>query len=266
LVISKECENKAMIKCLLLLTLAFSFFTNPTFGCSLFIAPASDFDATNYIFIGEIVEEFEVEYGSRRVKNKAIGFKIRVSENIYSPKQATYFEVFPLSINLSCGLWSDTKYLRERFTVGSKVRVVAKETTLFKNQPVENSTIRLETSIRNRGSFSRNDLSEYLQSSAKSYYDYSRFVQEELKYLPEFELQFELQKDLLRLKESKSEDERTKVLERLVFYPRLNSLSFLILVEKYLKNQEKIATLKNQWKQRVQEEFKKFNPSKGDRK
>lgn len=250
----------------LLLTIAFSFFANTAFGCSLLISPTSDFDTTHYIFIGEIVEVLDnVNYDSQGVKDKAVGFKVKVSENIYSPKQATYFEVFPLRLTPSCGLMSDTKKMRELFSVGSQVRVVAKEATVFKNQPVESSTIRLETSIRNRGSFSRNDLSENLRTTAKTFYDYSSFVQKQGTTAAEdalvesnyYLLEFELEKDLLRLKESKSEDERTKILERLVFYPHVHNLSFPKVGRVYLKNQNKLAALEKQWEQRVQEIYSK---------
>src|SRR5688572_30000719 len=112
----------------LFLTVAFLFFTNAAFGCSLYIQPSSDFDATHYIFIGEIVEVLDnVDYVSQGIKDKAIGFKVKVSENTYSPKQAAYFEVFPLRLTPSCGLMSDAKELRKLFSVGSQVRVVAKE-------------------------------------------------------------------------------------------------------------------------------------------
>jgi len=250
----------------LFLTVAFLFFTNVAFGCSLYVRPASDFDTAQYIFVGEIVEVLDnVDYDSQGIKDKAIGFKVKVSENIYSPKQATYFEVFPLRLTPSCGLMSDKKKLRELFSVGSQVRVVAKEATVFKNQSVENSTIRLETSIYNRGSFSRNDLSENLRASAKTFYDYNNFVQKQRTtaaedalvesnyYLPEFELR----KDLLRLKDSKSEIERTKILERLVFYPHVYNFGFPKVVRIYLKNQDKITALEKRWEQRVQEIYSK---------
>ena len=244
----------------LFLTVAFLLFTNAIFGCKLAVPPTSDFDSAHYIFIGEIVEIVEnAEYESQGMKDESIGFKVKVIENIYSPKQATYYEVFPLRLTASCGLASDTIKLLKEFTVGSQVRVVAKEATVFKSQPVENSTIRLETSIFNRGSFSRNDLSENLQSSEKSFYDYSNFVQKQRTtaeenalfesnyYLPEFELQ----KDLLRLKESKSEIERTKILERLVFYPHIYRLDYPKIVRTYIKDQDKIVFLEKQWKQRI---------------
>ena len=229
------------------------------------IRPISDFDPAHFVFIGEIVEVLDVEYHSQIIKSQtikfnAVGFKVKVLENVYSPKQATYFEVFPLTINPGCLLESETKRLREMFSVGSQVRVVAKEATIFKTQPVDSNIIRLETSILNRGSFSRNDLRENLQSSAKSFYEYSDFLQMQrtleagdvinsAHYLPEFELR----KDLLRLKETKSEDEKTRILERLVFYPHVRRVDYPKVVRAYIKNRDKIEALEKQWEQRVQE-------------
>lgn len=251
-----------MIKYFFLLVTFLFFSSSATFGCTLGIPPISDFDPTHYIFIGEIVEVMEnVKYQSQGIQDKAVGFKVKVTENIYAPKQAAYFEVFPLSLTSSCGLMSDTKKLRDQFSVGSKIRVVAKRATVFNDQSTENSVVRLETSIFNRGSFSRNDLSENLRSSATSIYDCSKFIQKERTnsaedaliesnyYLPEFELR----KDLLRLKESKAENDRTKILERLVFYPHVYRLDFLKIARIYITNKEKFTTLEKQWKQRVEE-------------
>lgn len=255
-----ECENKAMMK-YLFPTIAFLLFTSSVFGCKLGIQPTSDFDTSHYIFIGEVVEVIEsVEYESEGIKADAVGLKIKVSESIYSPKRTTFFEVFPLRLTASCGLRSDTKEIREHYPIGSQVRVVAKEATVFKNQSSESSTIRLETLIYNKGSVARNDLSDNLRTSAKSFYDYSSFVERQRTtpaedtlfdsnyYLPEFELQ----KDLIRLKETKPEDERIKILERLVFYPHVFRMSYPKIVRTYLKNQNKLTTLEKQWEQRLE--------------
>ena len=243
-------------------TIAFLLFTNSILGCKLGIQRTSDFDTTHYIFIGEVVEVIEsVKYESQGIKTDAVGLKIKVSENVYSPKPASFFEVFPLHLTPSCGLRSDIKEIREHYPIGSQVRVVAKEATVFKYQPAESSTIRLETSIYNSGSIARNDLNESLQTSAKIFYDYKGFVERQRTtavedalfdsnyYLPEFELR----KDLFRLKETKSEDERTKILERLVFYPHVSRMSFPKIARTYLKNQDKLGTLEKQWNERLKE-------------
>lgn len=242
------------------LTIIFLLFTNVVFGCKMKPTLATNFDSDHYIFIGEVVEVVgPVKFDSQGEKRDAVGLKIKVSENVYLPKSATYYEVFPLRLTASCGLMSDTKEIRERYPIGSYVRVVAKESTALKDQS-ENSAIRLETSVYNQGSIARNDLNEDLQTSAKAVYDYKSFVERQRTtaedslydsnyYLPEFELR----KDLLRLKEAKSEDERIEILERLVFYPHINRFSFPIAVQAYIKKSGKSSVLEEKWKHRVQE-------------
>jgi hypothetical protein len=187
-----------------------------------------------------------------------------VSENIYSPKLASHYEVFPLSLSTYCSLESEAKQVRESYPVGSQVRVVAKEATSIKHNPAS-SIIRLETSIFNKGSISRNDLSTKLRTSAKTIFDYKSFViteyttKEELAFrdsnnsLPDFELR----KDLFRLQESKSEENRTKILERLVFYPYVHSFSFQDYPWNNLENKDKAQLLIKQWGERVKEYYSK---------
>ena len=249
----------------LFLAIAILLFANNALGCKLALAPITNFNPAEYIFIGDIVEVIEsAEFESEGVKASAVGFKVKVTENIYSPKQAAYFEVFPLRLTTTCGLSSDTKKLLEQFPVGSKVRVVAAEATIFKNQPANNSTIRLETSIYNCGTFSRNDLILNLQTSANTLYDYRSFVEKERTTAAEdamfesnYDLpEFELHKDLFRLREAKSESETTKILERLSFYPHVYNLAFPKIARTYLVSQiqqNRIDALEKQWEQRVQE-------------
>ncbi len=101
-----------MIKYLLLsITLLLS--TNYAFGCLIEFAPTPDFDRTHYIFIGEVVEITEAfNFKSGQIKKDAIGLKIKVSENIYSPRLASHYEVFPLSLSTYCSLESEAKQVR----------------------------------------------------------------------------------------------------------------------------------------------------------
>ncbi len=160
----------------LLLIVAFLLFTNYAFSCSLLTSPTSGFDMADYIFIGEVVEVKSVKYKRGKGEAEAIGLKIKVSENVYSPKLASYYEVIPLRLYADCSVGSDTKEVHEHYPVGSQVRVVAQEAIVIKNQ-LADSTVRLETSIYNRGSIARNDLNESLRTSAKTFYDYKSFVE-----------------------------------------------------------------------------------------
>jgi hypothetical protein len=160
---------------------------------------------------------------------------------------------------------SEMKKVREFYPVGSQVSVVAKVATTFKDEP-DNSLIRLETSIYNKGSIARNDLNESLRTTAKTFYNYKSFVQRQSTttaedvvvvsnyYLPEFELR----KDLFRIREAKSEEEKIKILERLVFYPHVNRVNFPDFVG-YLQNHNKQVSLVVQWEERVKEFNSKQN-------
>ena len=252
------------------LAITFLLFSTNVFGCSIIALPTSSkFDSEQYIFIGEVVELIEsVKYDSyyesdRGNQGEALGLKIKVTENVYTPQSSTHFQVFPLRLTPSCSLMSDKEEVRQNYPIGSKVRVVAKKATIFKNQPAENSIIRLETSIFNRGSIARNDVSESLRTSANSVYEYRSFVDRQRTTAAEFVLFdsnyylpiFELQKDLVRLEKAKPLNERNKILERLVFYPRVYDIDFPQIVWTYLKEKEKIVNLIKQWEQR-EKEFK----------
>lgn len=245
----------------ILLIIIFLFIGNSAFGCSLALKRISDFDIGHYIFIGEVVEVIK-QNKPKTDENKAlpIGLKIKVVENVFSPKQSSFYEVYQLDIQADCSLAVNTKELNERFPVGSQVRVIAKEATVLREQTT-NSVIQLETSVFNKGSIARNDLSDIHRTSAKSFYDYRSFVPMKAKSPAEYLLsesisllpEFELRKDLLRLKESKSEDERIKILERLIFYPPISWLDLPKMARTYIKNEEKIAALEKQYWQRVEE-------------
>lgn len=248
----------------ILLIIIFLFIGNYAFGCSLALKRISDFDIEHYIFIGEVVEVIK-QNKPKTDENKAlpIGLKIKVVENVFSPKQSSFYEVYPLRIQPDCSLTGDIKDLSERFPVGSQVRLIAKEVKEAKilRDQTANSVIQLETSIFNKGSIARNDLSDINRTSAKSFYDYGSFVPMQAKSAAEYLLaesisllpEFELRKDLLRLKELKSEDERIKILERLIFYPPISWLDLPKMARTYIKNEEKIAALEKQYWQRVEE-------------
>lgn len=252
-----------MIKYLLLsITLLLS--ANYAFGCMMSFPHTPDFDKTHYMFIGEVVGIAEaLNFKSGEIKKDAVGLKIKVAENIYSPKLASHYEVFPLSLSTYRSLESEAKHLKESYPIGSQVRVVAKQATSIERNPAS-SIIRLETSIFNKGSISRNDLSAKLRTSAKTIFDYKSFVitdyrtKEEQAFrasnnsLPDFEMR----KDLFRLQKSESKTERIKILERLVFYPYVHSFSFQDYLWN-LENKDKAQFLTKQWEDRVKKYYSK---------
>jgi|GEM_PF-3323575 len=208
-----------------------SLVSDVVLGCKIAITPANDIDTTKQVFIGEVTGYLEAKYSKPEsetgIKGNALGLKIKVTENIYSIYSASTYEVFPLRLTSWCGLESyNDEELKEKFPIGSEVRIIASVAEKIENKTVENA-IRLEASVRNRGSVSRNDLNEKLKSSADRIYDYKDYewrqpvTQEEYNlassqhYLP----YFELMKDFLRLKKSKTESEKLSILERLIYFP-----------------------------------------------
>jgi len=259
--------------------IAFLAFAPAAYGCSMLLPPIEDNpqkqeflagkklykkDVSSpdyYVFIGEvvgIVKATKAEAGEGRMD--AEGVKIKVAENIYTPRAAAYFEVFPLAIHSDCSLQGVTG-LERSFPLGSQVRVVAFDSTIYKKQPSPDSAIRLEASYYNRGSLVRNDLNEAFRSSAESVFDYAGLSMRNPVTDAEREtydskirfLDFELQKDLIRLATTKSRSERLSVLKRLVYYPFPHGFAFKSLAHTYLKPGKDLSALEKKWEEHIQE-------------
>ncbi len=227
----------------LFILIAFFVFTNTVYGCLMAQLPTEDDPAkqafllgkplyskevskpTYYVFIGEVVgiiKATKAEVGEKRMD--AEGLKIKVTENVYLSQPAAYYEVFPTHLYPDCSSQGVTG-LEKVFPLGSQVRVVAFDATIYKKQSVVESTIRLETSYFNHGTIVRNDLNKAFRTSATSVFDYSGFSLEKPTTTDEVSsyslklslLEFELQKDLARLTQTKSKVERLNILKRLVY-------------------------------------------------
>lgn len=229
------------------------FLNMAAFGCSISVSQNPHFDPEQYVFIGEVIGVETIEYESNKFKGNAVGLKIKVSENIYSPTITPIYRVFPLRLIPSCGLWSDDKQILADFPIGSEVRVIAKKLTTLKNSS-DSEVTRLETSIYNRGSITRNDLSEPLHTYAALLFDYRSYIGRQHQTASDYAfsaadynlLEFELRKDLIRLESAKSETDKMSVLERLIFHPFVDLPA---IVKTYLKNDKKIAALTEQWQE-----------------
>ncbi len=69
-------------------------------------------------------------------------------------------------------------------------------------------------------------------------------------------LKFELQKDLARLLEAKTEDKRLSVMERLVYYPHIYAVPYHTLAQAYLIKSERRKALEAKWEERKQEQIR----------
>jgi hypothetical protein len=225
---------KTSIKLIICIVAVCSLCQSISFGCSLAIAPISQFDTEQYVFIGEVVDvvgPFKSE--AKKANGEAWGLRVKVGDKVYLPlSPANYFEVFPYHLTPWCGLrgWSREELLKY-YPVGSQIRVVAKESTLLESK-IPEGNIWLETSIYNRGSIARNTEPDLI-TSAESVYDYGKYADRQRTsadddplfdsnyYLPDFELR----KDMLRLREAASEAERISILKRLLSFPYVYRLS-----------------------------------------
>lgn len=223
------------------------FFSTPTLGCSLGIAPITKFNPHEYVFIGQvmgIVGPFE----SKKFRGKAWGLQVKVEEEIYLPNTPTsYFEVFTFSLWADCSSVGVSKEeLTQEFAIGSRIKVIAMQARLLPDT-LDSSTIRLEMLPGTWGDVSRNYFEDGKQMvDAQSVFDYKSFKQvspEEYveNFMPFLDAKiviprYELRKDMLRLTNAKSEAEKIQILERLVYYPiQGGGLSYYELARSYIE-------------------------------
>jgi hypothetical protein len=218
-----------------------------SFGCTLGLQPVRDFDRNEYIFIGEVIG-LAGPFASHKFKPQAWGLKIKVDDPIYLPKTpASYFEIVPFES------WSDctTKGIEREdlihdFPIGSKVKVIARAAKLLPGK-LDDGNIRLEITSGSLGSISRNDDAGRSMTSSQSVFDYKAYrgitvsdwdSNNPLHYAHSVLPEFELRKDLLRLRNAGDEAQRTMILERLVYYPDCCDLDFHRILKKYTKNRK----------------------------
>ncbi|HZH30664.1 MAG TPA: hypothetical protein VEY11_07860 [Pyrinomonadaceae bacterium] len=223
-------------------------------GCSLAATPVKGFDPAEYIFTGEVVN-IVGPFESKKFKGKTWGLKVKVDEAIYLPKTpAGYFEVFPYELGADCLTGGTSKEKLEKYyPVGTKIKVIAKEAKLLPVSP-SGGNIRLEDLPGSPGSVSRNNYEDgRLMASARPVFDYKNYRQvtpadyvggfmpflDARVRLPEFELR----KDLLRLRNAKTESEKFRILERLLYYPERWSLDFAKIAQDYVKEPATLKTL-----------------------
>jgi hypothetical protein len=225
--------------------------SNAVLGCGLIIPSIRDFDAKEYVFIGKvtgIVGPLKLD----GVRGEAWGLAVQVEEKIYLPNKPKHnFEIFPFGVQSDCSAtgWKSEDLIRS-YPVGSQVRVIAIESRLL-GRRLTGGDIRLVVPL-GKSSIARNEQDGHPLTSATSAYNYEEFerhygefaasigekharggdpLNDMYRRLPEFELR----KDLLRLKKAKTSGEMIAILERLASYP-LPHFDYLELARTYIKN------------------------------
>lgn len=223
--------------------LLITFYT--TFSCTLAGKSLQDFDNEEYIFIGEVVG-YTNPIKSSKLRDAATGLIVKVKESVYLPKTPkNNFEVFPIE------LWADCSFggksadeLKKEFPINSEIRVIAKEATILPK--LSNGNTRLEDNPEDLSSIKlqTDEIRNFMSSKNKSF-DYKSFktLIEDKKQTYSRLPDFEIRKDLLRLKREKSQIERTKILQTFldmsICCPDIyNDVNFYSIFKKYASNQE----------------------------
>jgi hypothetical protein len=224
--------------------------TGVSFGCSLGLQPVRDFDRNEYIFIGEVIG-IAGPFETRKFHPQAWGLKIKVTDPVNLPQSpASYFEVIPYELWADCTIkGSSEESLLQDFPTGSKVKIIARRSNLLPHK-LNGGHIRLEILPGSLGSISRNytDESSRPLTSSQSVFDYKAYrrifpseyteAARESLYAQSALPEFEMRKDLQRLRNSTDQDQRIIILERLIYYPECCDLDFDRIIKKYIKNRK----------------------------
>jgi hypothetical protein len=232
----REFLNKIFFLLLILITL-------PVFSiaCRLYYEPKSKFEPELYIFIGEVIGYTE-GFNSKETLNKSYGLKVKVLENVHLPRESNdFYEVFPFDISSDCaktiGL-SETS-LQKFYPINSKLTVIAEFWKLSQKNKTGRVMLSVENVFNNYKLLSHD--SKELRSTAASVFD---FTDQENNYRI---FEFELLKDLKRLEESSSDEEKVKIFERLIYLPK-KWIDFEAAVENHIKDPETRLILINRRK------------------
>jgi hypothetical protein len=252
------------IKLLLFPLLILLLQSNVSIGCSLGIPPLRGFDRNEYIFMGEVVG-IVGSFESSKFRERAWGLRIRIDDTVYLPRTpANYFEVIPYELWADCSTagTSEEKLIRE-FPIGSKVKVIAKEAKLLPSG-LGGGNIRLEILPGSLGNISRNYYEDGRpMTSSQSVFDYqayrrtmpSDYTESFMPFLDAQVLlpEFELRKDLLRLKNARTEGEKVSILQRLIFYPECCDFDFHRITRNHIRNRRVRGSLikrREEWNNR----------------
>jgi hypothetical protein len=213
-----------------------------SFGCTLAISPLKGFDKSEYVFIGEV---FEVvgPFESEKFFGKAWGLRVKVVEPIYIPKAPSrYFEVFDYGLASDCSTLGMPKdEISKSYPIGSIIKVIAKEAKLLPSTSSDDN-LRLEIFTGSLGSISRNSYEDGKpMTSAHTVFDYRAYKKtppkdwvEDIQTAYYFLPQFEVRKDILRLERAKTQAEKIKILERMLYYPNCCNLDYHQIVKTYI--------------------------------
>jgi hypothetical protein len=209
-------------------------------ACEVRLCFPTEFDTTEYVFIGRVVDVV----GPLRtdiVVGDAYGLLIKAEQVVSLPDSSIdCFEVFSYGITPSCTPEGRSRtFLSDAFPIGSEVRVIAKRSRFFPSTQ-SGDTTRLDAWLLNggsHGSIARN-LNDITSATSVFNYRKSSEAGREL-------IQFELRKDLLRLKNARSLREKMIILRRLM---QSRSRWFLRVLEAHVSGEYTKENLRREFR------------------
>lgn len=235
-----------------------SFFAYSVYGCKQKMGVLTDFDQTEYVFIGEVVgyaeplqfkkvRESSSENGEfLRSLKEASGLIVKVKQSVYLPETPkTHFEVFPIKLGSACDdLGALREELEKNFPKNSEILVVAKKAEFFP-YILADGNFRLENRLGRTSLLALNsDENKQKLTSIESIFDYRKTNGGDLKYDDYNSVRFEIRKDLLRLKNAKTRKDRQAVLDRFFnFYKSRSFIDFYGILKKYSENKNDVGEL-----------------------
>ena len=213
-----------------------------SFACSTVTFPRVKFNPKEFMFVGEVVG-FSNKMLSKKVRGDIYAVRVKVLEEIYLYKEPKdYFEIIQISEDGDCSrVGIELEDLKKDFPIGSKVKVIAVEDN-FVSGKNKNSRIILQNDRSNAIFIESPERKSNI--SATSFFNYSKW-----KNFSGWEVNFELQKDLFRLSKAKKEEEKLKVLDRLIYYDEfipqipIFSINFELIAKTYLKDSPQLKNL-----------------------
>jgi hypothetical protein len=200
-------------------------------GCELIMLPPIDVDSEEFVFIGIVTELTELpEQGPEG--DPVVGVRVQVRESILRPRWAKpsgEYVIHPFSLGTDCTKNRKGKqWILEDYAPGTEVWVIARKLD-------SGSDIDLEVWEGDGAYMMPNSKPP---TSARAVSDYRKIKDS---VLPEFELR----KDLLRLRKASSDREREKILKRLAFYQgyRWYEERFLALLNANIKDKKSIGRM-----------------------
>lgn len=219
----------------------FSFYS--ILGCSLKPHYLSQFDKSEYIFIGEVVGYTNLLKSNNKLSNlKTYGLIVKVKEAVNLPKTPkTHFEVLPFHLGTACQtVGVKLTELKKNYPIKSEILVVLKESSIFPHA-LNDGNFRLEYDFANFYLIEVSKVKNYSALTDSSLT--SNLNIDDIKTLEEYEdkyshFDFEARKDLKKLAESKTQTEKEEIINKLLKNPT-SSIDFIELLKLNSKpNQE----------------------------